>query len=305
MKNRKLYFVALLPWVIGIIVGSFFDFKINNAIYDANNAIGIGFSAFAPILGYGCLVILCGFVHRFAIKEKVIWVKICYFLASLGGFIAMLLISAVHVTSVNAYNCPEWKWLWIIIEAIVYGGIFFLGDYIGKRNEDRKLVFAALVLAAFMIIDLVPIAQIVKSVVSRPRFRITIDDSYGFQASFTNWWERLDNYDTLKASFEATTPSFSEHFKSFPSGHTGVAGILIFGLPFLSNLVPQFKNKEGLMFGIGMGFTVLMGFSRMLVGAHYLTDVCFGALIMVVCSIAANEINLMFFLKDNNAVKLN
>lgn len=303
MKNRKLYYIALLPCAIGIIIGSFFDYKINDAVFLRNNGFGIFFSAFAPIIGYGVLVVLCGFVHRAAIKEKIIWVKICYFLASMAGFISMLIISAGHVTSVNAYDCPEWKWLWIIIEALIYGGIFVIGDYYGKQNSDQKLVFASLVLAAFIIIDLVPVGQILKAVVSRPRFRIVVDNPYGFKASYTDWWQHYDGYDALKEQFGATTRSFSEHFKSFPSGHTGVAAILIFGLPFLCNIIPQLKGKETLTFIIGMVFTVLMAFSRMSVGAHYLTDVSFGALFMIVLCIVANEINLKFFLVEEDNVK--
>ena len=304
MKNRKLYYFALIPCLIGIVIGSFFDFKINSTIFSKNNGFGIFFSAFAPMIGYSCLVIISGFIHRAAIKEKVIWIKICYFLLSIAGFVAMVIISAGHVSSVNAYDCPDWKWLWIIIEALIFGGIFYVGDYFGKQNEDKNIVYAAIIFSIFVIIDLVPATQIIKAIVSRPRFRITIDDSYGFQTTFTNWWEHFDGYDALKAQYEGTIPSFSEHFKSFPSAHASIAAILIIGLPFLCNIIPQFKNKETLMFIIGMLFTVLMAFTRLLVGAHYLTDVSFGVLIMIVLSIIANEINLKFFIKDNNAVKL-
>ena len=303
MKNRKLYYISLVICLIGIIIGSFFDYEINSAIYSTNNGFGIFFSAFAPIIGYGVLVFLCGFMHRQAIKEKTTWVKISYFLLSIGSYIAMTIISAGHVTSINAYDCKNWTWLWIIIEAIIFAGIFVIGDYYGKKNENPKLAYAALVLAAFMVCDLVPLGQILKVVASRPRFRITVDNPYGIKANFFNWWELTDSFKALKDQFGTITPELSEHFKSFPSGHTGVAAVLIFGLPFLCNIIPQLKNKETLVYIIGVVFTILMGFSRMLVGAHYLTDVCFGALFMIVLCIFANEINLKFFIKEDNAVK--
>lgn len=303
MKNRKLYYIALLPWVIGVIVGSFFDYQINEAVFSKNNGFGIFFSAFAPILGYSVLAILCGYFHRFAIKEKVIWVKICYFLLSLGGMIALTIISAGHVTSVNAYDCPDWKWLWIIIEGIIFSGIFVIGDYYGKQNDDKKILYAALIFTGFVLLELVPIAQITKNLVRRPRFRICIPNDYGVQVSFANWWEpRNAEYEAL-ASSGFTIANLSEHFKSFPSGHTGIAGILIFGLPYLQFIIPKLKGKENLLFAIGMAFTALMAFTRMLVGAHYLTDISFGAIFMVVCSIIANEINLNFFLKEESNVK--
>lgn len=303
MKNRKLYYFALTPCLIGIIIGSFFDLKINSALFSKNNAFGIAFSAFAPIIGYAFLPILCGFFHRAAIKENTIWIKICYFLLSLGGMIATIIISAGHVTSINAYNCPEWKWLWIIIETIIYGGIFVIGDYFGKQNDNKKVHYAALILAAVIIIELVPIAQIVKNLVRRPRFRICIPNDYGIQVSFANWWEPRNAEYSAIAAGSVEIPSLSEHFKSFPSGHTSVAAISIFGWPFLCNIIPKLKGKENLMFGLGMGYTALMAFARILVGAHYLTDVSFGALIMVLCCMIANEINLKFFLIEENVVK--
>ena len=303
MKNRKLYYFALIPCLIGIVLGSFFDYTINNAIYSPNNGFGIFMSAFAPILGYAILAILCGLFHRAAIKEETMWLKIVFFLLSIGGMIPTILISAGHVTSVNAYNCPEYKWLWIIIEIVIYCGFFVLGDFFGKSNTSKPILWASLVFAGLVIIDLVPVGQIIKNLVRRPRFRICVDNSYGIQVSFINWWEPGNElYNSLVPTYESIIPSFSEHFKSFPSGHTGVAAILIFGLPFLSNIVPKLKDKENLLFAIGMAYTVLMGFSRMLIGAHYLSDVSFGALINIICMIIANEINLKFFLKEENVV---
>ena len=53
-------------------------------------------------------------------------------------------------------------------------------------------------------------------------------------------------------------------------------------LPYMSLFFNKLKGKETILFYIGFGWTLVMMFSRMLVGAHYLTDTCMGALIVVV-----------------------
>lgn len=298
MKNRKLYYIALAPFVLGIIFGSFFDLQINKALYAPGNAFGLGFAAFAPWFGYGFLVLLCGFFHRFAIKEKNIWLKIGFFALSAAGLIVSVKLSADKVTSINGFNCPNWTWLWIIIVAILFVPLFFLGDRYGKKTDDKAILWAMVILAGFMLIELVPIAQILKNVMRRPRYRVIAEGLFENKVIFKNWWEPYKIYSSMKEKFATSTNSFSEQFKSFPSGHASVAALLIFGLPYLSLIEPKLKGKENLLFGIGLGFTLLMAFSRMTVGAHYLSDVSFGALMMVICCIAANEIILKYFIKD-------
>ena len=301
MKNRKFYYIALAPFVLGIIFGSFFDLEINKALYAPGNAFGLGFAAFAPWFGYGFLVFLCGFFFRFAIKEKNIWLKIGFFVLSIAGLGVSIKLSADKVTSINGFNCPDWTWLWIIIVALLFIPLFYLGNRYGKKTEDKAILWIMVILAGFMLIELVPIAQILKNVMRRPRYRVLAEGLFDFNATFKRWWEPFTDYSRIK-EFYKDYPSFSEQFKSFPSGHASVAALLIFGLPYLSLIEPKLKGKENLLFGIGLGFTILMAFSRMTVGAHYLSDVSFGALMMVICCIAANEIILKYFIKDKEKV---
>ena len=301
MKNRKLYYIALAPFVLGIIFGSFFDLEINKALYAPGNAFGMSFAAFGPWLGYALLVLLCGFFHRFAIKEKNIWLKIGFFVLSAAGLVVSVKLSADKVTSINGFNCPDWNWLWIIIVTILFVPVFFLGDRYGKKTDDKAILWIMVIIAGCMLVELVPIAQILKNVMRRPRYRVLAEGLFDFNATFKRWWEPFADYSRIKELYK-DYPSFSEQFKSFPSGHASVAALLIFGLPYLSFIEPKLKGKENLLFGIGLGFTILMAFSRMTVGAHYLSDVSFGAFLMVICCIAGNEIILKYFIKDKEKV---
>ena len=68
-----------------------------------------------------------------------------------------------------------------------------------------------------------------------------------------------------------TTPSDL----SFPSGHTGNAACALL-LGVLPVICQKLKGKENLLFFIGVIFTLIVAFSRIIVGAHFLTDVTIG-----------------------------
>ena len=60
-------------------------------------------------------------------------------------------------------------------------------------------------------------------------------------------------------------------------------------LPFAAFFFPKLKGKEIVLFYIGAAWGFLMMFSRLLVGAHYLTDTCMGSLICMVAFYVVNE----------------
>ena len=68
----------------------------------------------------------------------------------------------------------------------------------------------------------------------------------------------------------------AEEFKSFPSGHTACA---ITALVF--STLPLIADKKSplskIIFIFGFIFAVIVGFSRLIMGAHFLTDVTMGA----------------------------
>jgi len=79
-------------------------------------------------------------------------------------------------------------------------------------------------------------------------------------------------------------PRFSTKYHSFPSGHVG-ASTAFFGVLFIA------RRRVGLAcFAIPM----LIGFSRMYIGAHYLSDVVCAAVLGIVCALLVTR----FFLRQ-------
>lgn len=71
---------------------------------------------------------------------------------------------------------------------------------------------------------------------------------------------------------------FNNIYASFPSGHTmNSAGVIL--LTLLPTFLPRLKSKEKLFKGITYSWIILVGLSRVVMGAHFASDVTVGALL--------------------------
>jgi undecaprenyl-diphosphatase len=82
---------------------------------------------------------------------------------------------------------------------------------------------------------------------------------------------------SVHAEFRWGGPRFSSKYHSFPSGHAG-ASSAFFGTLFLA------RRRIGLAC---IPIPILIGFSRMYIGAHYLSDVVCAALLGILCALTA------------------
>ena len=85
-----------------------------------------------------------------------------------------------------------------------------------------------------------------------------------------------------------------EEFKSFPSGHTSVCAMTMFGVVLFPFITGKELKRQVLYFYIAMAYTLFVAFTRLLVGAHYLSDVGMGGLITLVCLYLYYEIILHY-----------
>ena len=69
-------------------------------------------------------------------------------------------------------------------------------------------------------------------------------------------------------------------FRSFPSGHTANASCLML-LSLLPKICPKLTGRQTLLFSIGFLWALLVAFSRITVGAHFLTDTAAGCAIVL------------------------
>ncbi len=167
-----------------------------------------------------------------------------------------------------------------------------------KAETLKRLVWwVVAALAACVLANI--IILLVKDPVGRMRFR-AINSNVGqrlinaglVQGSNPPWYVRNGQPDeAIINSFIDVYPGASDAFKSFPSGHTCAAG-MSYALIMLPDVV-DFKHKKAGKIACWVTpivITMLVAISRIVVGAHYMSDVTFGGTIAFVSFIIMREI---------------
>ena len=219
-------------------------------------------------------------------KELPLWGKlICFFLSSLAIVMAIYLCGG-EWPSVNGYNVPQLEWLSFLIAGIVFAGVYCAGYLVCRKGDVKQLWAMLLVMVVIFTVSLLPAGFVIKLIIHRPRYRYLVRTGV---LPFYNWWENCANYKDYIGGHIDGFPITKEDFKSFPSGHSGTGMIMAMFLSYAPIFFKKLKGKETIMFYIGVLWGLTMMFSRMLVGAHYLTDTCMGSLIVMVVFYIANE----------------
>ena len=310
MKKRWHFFIVMGVMLIGLIVGSIaqLDLKINEAIFSPTNGfglVGLVVSSFGMIPGYGTLSFLGGVLTYITLKGKnefPTWLKVLFVALSVAMYGVSVYFLGKDVFSVNGfYNEKLHPWLGCIIMGVIMVPVFYLGFWMGKKNTNPKLWIAILIAAAVIFIALVPGVTLFKAIMHRPRYRSAVYESY---VSYYNWWERFSEYSTYKVGDVLIIDGkefATEEFKSFPSGHAGATMCGLIWFTFLPLIDNRLMKHQTLLFYIAFAWGLVVMFARMLVGAHYLTDVCFGALLTVVCYYIGNEFIVKYCLPKGEA----
>lgn len=151
--------------------------------------------------------------------------------------------------------------------------LLILGFTLGaKRKEDEGLVKRVICLLILLGISYA-VMEVFKGVFHRPRYRLVVQgfEGIGYVPWYTPFYgakEFVENPGIPKGDF-----------RSFPSGHAILSMSMVFILQSLSFLSEKLKNKRLLLAVCGLIFAVIIMFTRMVLGAHYLSDVSAGALI--------------------------
>ena len=243
----KLLFISLISWAVLALVFGFLDLQISISIVDNTNPFGIFGADYGEGPGWGifgvALVVLIGSAFSNVNRQKI------------PGYILMGI--AIVALVVGFIIDSE--------DLLHYGGFIgfsILGFVIFTKNHDwRKYRNLALIVVLLFVINPALFVTGTKPLFGRVRFRNLTPPLY---PEYTPWfappWLDLENL-------------------SFPSGHTAMGWML---LPLMIPL----RNKEiwikitGSVLILGWGFFV--GFSRILVGAHYASDVLFSTGVAVV-----------------------
>ena len=293
MKKRYHLLIIIGVLLVGFIIGSFLDLDINKAIYSDGNHFGLIMASFGVYPCYAGLAFIGGGLLSTTIRRKDLpnIVKILSYGLSVAALAMAIYLCGKEWPSVNGYNVPNLAILSYLIAALVFIGVYGFAFLICKKGDAKHLWTILLVMTTIFVIALLPAGFVIKLIIHRPRYRYVVR---GGLVDFHNWWEMFPDYKNFISNKSNPIVLYGveitkEEFKSFPSGHSGTGMIMAMFLPFATYFFPKLKGKEVMLFYIGAAWGFLMMFSRLLVGAHYLTDTCMGSLICMITFYVVNE----------------
>ena len=235
---KKITIIALLTWLVLAIIFGFYDLAISIAVVDETSIWGIFGADYGETPGYAFIAIALGTLLG-SLFTNLMLQKIPAYVGIIIGVLFILLIGD------ESYIKTGWS---LIISLTLYVIITWNKDWKNFRKISG-------IIALLAVINPLVFVQITKILCGRIRFR-DLDLLY---TNFTPWF---------------LPPGVSAGGSSFPSGHTAMGWMF---LPLLI-VVKDRKNTDPLRLLtiiLVIGWGLFVGFSRIVVGAHYASDVLF------------------------------
>lgn len=316
-NNKMLAAMSVIFYIIAaalMILGSVKDLQIDMALFNPQSGYAITLEAFGQFVYWGmwgplftvlfltahgfneCLEIIgriLPFVKpvnntdskafkAFDTIVKIVWKVVFFVLAVIGWkkLIENILNDFFDLSQI----------VYFVICAVVTVIAILIFSRISKETLNR---LEGLALAGVLLGICYKIVENFKTITNRIRFREMVAASNGFYDEEGLSFGKLDGLSTRLTSdminntdFNAFTAWYKKgddmgiysHANSFPSGHTTYSCTIFLSVLFC-NAFDKLKKAAPFMFTISFIYVLLMGFSRMIAGAHYLTDVAGGAII--------------------------
>ena len=209
---------------------------------------------------------LAVYVAKQKVKGHIYLSSLCV----VGGIIATYstITRTVEYYSTEVYEMALTKVL-SVLGALIITALFVM---ISRRIKDETLkkIKPALVTVVAVGLATLVIISAIKTMWGRPRFRTLSDAS-----EFAKWYIPVG-----RAADDA--------HKSFPSGHTSNA-VIMYTLSFVFDALED-KRKANITKLLAIVWVALVMFSRMVCGAHFLSDTCAGAAITMTIVIVCHKL---------------
>ena len=259
-KYRPFIILFFICSAASLIAASFVDLNLDKLLNNPNNPFALWFEATGE-MPCRLICVFGGAVIFFLAENKPL--KILGLIVEIGGS-AYFGYYISYYLFLDRYKIP----FGILFGLGVGFFVLYLGRYIAVPEQfKRALVILSIAGIIVMFVQL-GIVEIIKMLWGRVRFRDLLKE--GSFDAFTAWY----------------IPNGVNGNKSFPSGHTGGAAMsyLIMFFPFINR--EKWLNKSWLCFLVPFVFTSTVAFTRLVVGAHYLSDVTMGGTIGFITVIA-------------------
>lgn len=250
--NRKLYFIIWSILRAGLLIGTFTDLPLSLRLFDRSNIVARRIDMFGMVpsmmlVGLSCC--LFAWYNRNKRKQFIL------------GIMATLLMGFLIVNEINS------RFGLSIPVEIVLGALLARGSlavfYVRKPDiSEKQYLTAANIMVSALLVFL--ITSGIKTIWGRMRFYVMTDPA----SQFTAWY-------VIKPW------GISDSMRSFPSGHSSFS-VMLFYLSMLPELLNVKINRKRLS-ALAVLWTACVMVSRIIYGAHFLTDTCTGTLIGSAC----------------------
>ena len=239
--------------------------------------------AAAPKTLLACVMAVCSVIANYVLVDDTMGYIEEHITGAYGAF-----VEHEHLAT------HPWLMVIVIIMALFLTALGLLATRNFSDTQIESLCSVAIATLAFLVLSTV-VLHVIKKPVGRIRYRamnvaeadpLLVKD-YGF-SHFAKWYEWNGQWitkDQMMTMFGTT-----DALKSFPSGHTNAAGASYF-LPMLNDAL-KIKNKgvRALLWICPVVITGLTAVSRIIVGAHFFSDVLVGGTCAFVCMILCREV---------------
>ncbi len=253
---------GLLLGIAGLALGTFFDLKIDQLLYQPDASWAKYLAAFGPVPAFwgigaaGCLLID-------VLRDRSIW-----WLGWGVGFVMLLAGPVYMIDSLMTEIDMNWLAAWItgllvsVLPSVLYAVLM--------RNTSEQDKIQCIIILLIVCVGSMLAVQVLKRIWYRPRFFLLENNP---DIPFTRWYQ--PDRDVIN-QFAALYAQDHDYFRSFPSGHTQSITCL-----FLWALIPVYTQKGSVNFTMALSSVVVLvvAISRIFLGVHYLSDVSMAFLI--------------------------
>ena len=267
--------------VVLLAVGTFADYQIAQAVYTPGNPLVI----FVSTLGLFPMVYpVCFFLGVLAQRclasrkppvLRIVGVVLCVVLAALFGALITRSVLSVRDGFGGIAGGELSALARMGIGAVIGIALCALGFYAAKGNDAEDLARRMLMVVVVLVVSFAAV-EIVKNAMARPRPRVVLAGYEGIE--FSPWYLAFSGAKELMAALGLE----NDAFRSFPSGHSLQAASLLAVFYGLSLVYPGLRQKLGIVLAVEIVFALVVMSCRMVLGAHFLSDVSMGALVSVV-----------------------
>lgn len=268
---------AILAAILALclLTGTFFDYQISSTLFNSFSLFG-RFVEAAGELPFELTASVAGIMLVRAARPDS---KASKWLAVLGILVNVGLAGYEIIGSLRVGGKLIAAQLVLTFALVIVANV--IAYRLTRDTDPDELTRWALMVLAVWVAQATILNVIVKPLWSRPRMRV-IEVTPGLD--FQPWWV-IGNPD--KWSYIAAGV-IKDGFKSFASGHTAHAaiGLMLAGLPAAA--FTEKPSRRRVVFWAAAVVAALVAFGRIVIGAHFLTDVSCGfALVLALECLAA------------------